>query len=129
MSMKAASKPANPMISTICGSAMPPTWVPRASPPSLRIRFTRFSFMPPPLNRGIMRQGGDRAQQVAGMRRNRACRSGVFLLLVREPLRVFFVALDFFSRFLDRFRVDLLGLVDPLFARLLVALDQLVQTF
>src|ERR1700730_6863851 len=47
MSMKAASKPASPMISTICGSAIPPTCVPSASPPSLNIRFTRFSFMLP----------------------------------------------------------------------------------
>src|SRR5271169_3973091 len=47
MSIKAASNPASPMISTICGSAMPPTWVPSARPPSLSIRFTRFSFMRP----------------------------------------------------------------------------------
>src|SRR5258707_4266027 len=45
MSMKAASNPASPMISTICGSAMPPVWVPRASPSSARMRFTRFSCM------------------------------------------------------------------------------------
>ena len=31
------------MISTICGSAMPPTCVPKASPPSRIMRFTRFS--------------------------------------------------------------------------------------
>src|ERR1700739_2356068 len=47
MSMKAASKPANPISSTICGSAMPPTWVPKARPPSRRMRLTRFSFMFP----------------------------------------------------------------------------------
>src|ERR1700720_1296301 len=46
MSINAASNPASPMISTICGSAMPPTCVPSASPPSLRMRFTRFSFIP-----------------------------------------------------------------------------------
>src|SRR5207244_12465317 len=45
MSMNAASKPASPMISTICGSAIPPTWVPNARPPWFRIRNTRFSFM------------------------------------------------------------------------------------
>src|SRR5712692_10311704 len=45
MSIKAASNPASPMISTICGSGMPPTWVPRASPPPLMIRLTRFSCM------------------------------------------------------------------------------------
>src|SRR5437870_3150518 len=33
------------MISTICGSAMPPVYVPSASPPSRRIFFTRFGFM------------------------------------------------------------------------------------
>ena len=37
-----------PISSTICGSAIPPTWVPKARPPSLRMRLTRFSFMFPP---------------------------------------------------------------------------------
>src|SRR5580693_6688436 len=55
--MNAASKPASPMISTICGSAIPPTCVPSASPPSLNIRFTRFSFMLP--SRGLEPYGGD----------------------------------------------------------------------
>ncbi len=35
------------MISTICGSAMPPTCVPNASPPSRMMRFTRFSCIYP----------------------------------------------------------------------------------
>ena len=35
MSIKAASKPARPISSTICGSGMPPTCVPSASPPAL----------------------------------------------------------------------------------------------
>src|SRR5579862_7719643 len=43
MSIKAASNPASPMISTICGSGMPPTWVPSASPPCRMMHFTRFS--------------------------------------------------------------------------------------
>jgi len=42
MSIKAASKPARPISSTICGSGMPPTCVPSASPPSRRIFLTRF---------------------------------------------------------------------------------------
>src|SRR5215831_411902 len=50
MSMNAASKPASPMISTICGSAMPPTWVPSARPPSCRMRLTRFCFTTPSLS-------------------------------------------------------------------------------
>src|SRR5438067_503820 len=33
------------MISTICGSAMPPVYVPSARPPSRRIFFTRFGFI------------------------------------------------------------------------------------
>src|SRR5215471_21356923 len=47
--MNAASKPASPMISTTCGSAMPPTWVPSARPPSRRMRLTRFSLIAPSL--------------------------------------------------------------------------------
>ena len=42
MSIKAASKPARPISSTICGSGMPPTCVLSASPPSRRIFLTRF---------------------------------------------------------------------------------------
>src|SRR5215472_10115287 len=47
--MKAASKPASPISSTICGSAMPPTWVPSARPPSRRMCLTRFSLIAPSL--------------------------------------------------------------------------------
>src|SRR5262245_688602 len=45
MSMKAASKPAWPMISMIWGSAIPPVYVPSARPPSFRIFLTRFVCM------------------------------------------------------------------------------------
>src|SRR5262245_51720590 len=50
-SMNAASYPAWPMISTICGSAMPPTYVPSASPPSRKMRLTRFGCTAAPLSR------------------------------------------------------------------------------
>src|ERR1700675_40178 len=56
-SMNAASKPAWPMISTICGSAMPPTYVPSASPPSRRIFLTRFGCMTDLLDSGVLERG------------------------------------------------------------------------
>src|SRR5271168_5409571 len=63
MSMKAASKLASPMISTICGSAIPPTCVPSASPPWLSIRFTRFSCMLPSRESGSILGAGELTQQ------------------------------------------------------------------
>src|SRR5947207_6990957 len=134
--MKAASKPASPMISTICGSAIPPTCVPSASPPSLNIRFTRFSFMLP--SRGWDHIGigyracartivspyscGTRQSGSRGRDRSR-------LAFINEPLCVLLVAFYLFSQFLDRFRVNFLRLVDQLFTGLGIALDDFVQTF
>ena len=46
------------------------------------------------------------------------------LILIHEPLGVFFVALDLFGQLFDRFWVDFLGLVDQFFTSILVALDQ-----
>jgi hypothetical protein len=51
------------------------------------------------------------------------------LTFIHEPLCVLLVAFYLFSQFLDRFRIDLLRLVNQLFAGLGVALYELVQTF
>src|SRR5437588_631273 len=125
MSIKAASKPASPMISTICGSAMPPTCVPSARPPSLSIRFTRFSFMLPSLaglagkHIAVGRGAGATALQLG-----RRTRGSEDLTFIHEPFGIFFVAFDLLGQFLDCLGVDLLGLVDQFFARLLIAFDQ-----
>src|ERR1700731_4410997 len=125
MSMNAASKPASPMISTICGSAIPPTCVPSASPPSLNIRFTRFSFMLP--SRGQEPYGGNhigigRRAYARTIVRSYSCgtrqaqqsggRRSTCLALIGEPLCVLLVAFYLFSQFLDRFRIDLLRFLD-----------------
>src|SRR5690242_3688571 len=110
MSIKAASKPASPMISTICGSAIPPTCVPSASPPSRNIRFTRFSFMLPShagKHIAVGRGAGATALQLG-----RRTRGSEDLTFIHEPFGIFFVAFDLLGQFLDPLGVDLLGLVD-----------------